>query len=1268
MEIDAEYFKEPIQDEKQDEVFLKDARIFVNTTNRQPDETLYSFRVKFNSANDNSEVTEMYANSATNLSGSTNLAGFTLNGLSYRPYDPTNPTGDIIGHWRRKFSSENCIKVQKSLKNVTKIKNIRFEIPRVTVNTDIVTNPPPSSILLKIDEFSGSSIVSSEENQDICFILNLIDTKANQLVYFSTDELTFDPPKNISNMSLSFSTPTDDINQLDDSRDKVNISFSQINQDGFLELKCVDKIPSSFFTGHVLKFEEDSELTVAGSNLITATVIDGPIEKATIKVRDFDGNLFVVSPETNERGETMLQINSKKILVATTTTGGIDNFSYEPHVYEMRSIVLPMQKKLHISPLSTLLCDYILYESRNNTITKTVIKNYSEKFEEKLGIPLNTNFVTIKNLRALRLGYQITNTIRCLKEICNIFKLSDFNESFFFFSLADEILKNDFNFESSSDIKSLYKRVLKKDISNADVLVEAVSLHNKVEDIAMNVPNMFGKAALVFFIEFIKKQQYKLTFQEIVDRRQKIIPEKDEFEYKNYEQNLLFDLDIKTDSTFVKQIIGYVTEYLSKSFIEVKNKKQITIDTVNTYDHIIGTIENNCIKINKSFKHSNATSTFMFNEVPVHPFFSFLIFSIFKLHGLNVEAINQSAYIDDLKLELNDIGLITSKFLKNFKNKKTYKNVPFIEENTVSTLDTKSIDNFQIIRKVTNVPITDKKNKVSIVSSKASLFNDNKLKITLKFSKATSGMIHVIPTFKFSDKSIETPGIINKKVGKRETEIEINCSKELQQNDIIDFSCKFYYENYVNDFSIIAEKYKFINNVEYIDLNEIHNETTANFNINPNIAMNLNENEQDNLFESFIGVDNIDSSFNQTSIPFVYPTSNAFDSNVRYLRHLSMYGSTDQNILLNNRGFFTYKNGLLIEQISNTNLDNLSIEEYYSAGYNDSLILFSKNKVQLIDSVGYSVTSEYVNTDKNIICGGLANNNIYVLFDDSSLHAIDMGYYALNVINPGFQLGDAEVARFNILGENATSARKMLFPVNSLQEKNQTNFMYLLLDSELQMYDIRNSSINYVGKFVSDTTSVQYSFVDAKFINEDLIVIQSGKKLFVLNKHLETIRKISSIDVITCFDFETDTIIFSDVSKNLYKLKLIKDDLSIDLTTQALIYQVEHIFDKIVKSNTFDVLRATTNSGNIYDYALSDITDYSIIYTDLDLDMNSNDNEILEIDRDTNSIVLNKYYGDNYRNINLNLLRKNKHTSAINKNLQPNLSILLETHVNNKNM
>ena len=286
MEIDAEYFKEPIQDEKQDEVFLKDARIFVNTANRQPDESLYSFRVKFNSANDNSEVTEMYANSATNLSGSTNLAGFTLNGLSYRPYDPTNPTGDIIGHWRRKFSSENCIKVQKSLKNVTKIKNIRFEIPRVTVNTDIVTNPPPSSILLKIDEFSGSSIVSSEENQDICFILNLIDTKANQLVYFSTDELTFDPPKNISNMSLSFSTPTDDINQLDDSRDKVNISFSQINQDGFLELKCDDKIPSSFFTGHVLKFEEDSELTVAGSNLITATVIDGPYGHATIKVRN----------------------------------------------------------------------------------------------------------------------------------------------------------------------------------------------------------------------------------------------------------------------------------------------------------------------------------------------------------------------------------------------------------------------------------------------------------------------------------------------------------------------------------------------------------------------------------------------------------------------------------------------------------------------------------------------------------------------------------------------------------------------------------------------------------------------------------------------------------------------------------------------------------------------------------------------------------------------------------------------------------------------
>jgi hypothetical protein len=819
MNITKDYF-ENFEDEKEiDENFIKFHKnpktynIVLDTFDRSlGNEDISKFRVKFDANAGQRERIPIYLNSNANISGN-NTAGFTFEGVSYEPYNPEAHSGEIIGFHHKKFDNENGILIQKRFSEIQEIGKIRIEIPKIILSTE------PSFLYLHFDELSGFSKSFLPNGKAITFCAYSSVFHENKYVFETRHPLPFDS-FNLQNLTFEISFPKSNI-----LNDYATIFYATINNSAKLEL-VTPNMPTYFVIGDELKFETGTEIVPNVDNIPhVVSVIDGYIDGSTVILRTFDGELIDSIKTVN--GKSVINFGSHNFLIATSQ-GGVDISIFEKFDLNMKTLVFPYSDAdVNITPITTILTDYIVYNTRKDKIKSKNVKALIENFEVKYGLINSfTDYIEDDDIRMAYLSYQIVSTLKTVHFLLNHLTNELVNPSSVSLLLSQYMIEKDLNFTNFDNISEFFIKILSKYKVNITKYalyinnsIHSLIVHNTIKDEDLSF-GMLANSALVLHkdITLNKYAKYnivskKCSIEEISKRRDIIVPSKKnkkEFgeiteityngtnEYisqnlekvKNIYRNILYEFKVDKEKECLLPIQVKEFETCKSVFGKISQDREIFINTEFDIEHF-----KNCCKFNNS-----PTSVYMVFFISAIK--SILSSSDFKL---NLDLNLNSNFLDDLRnvCEINEQSIFTT------SNDNANENV--IEPINVETdvvIDIKESEKLVLNFEGSNTPIKDIRKMIEIETMQTTLENGKiKNKILFSSSKITSSLFCILE-FAIDDKIVETRNY-SVKVNKRKQEKIYEFSNQsFKDGSNIKVSLKFSFEKgkYVEVFNKVLMK------------------------------------------------------------------------------------------------------------------------------------------------------------------------------------------------------------------------------------------------------------------------------------------------------------------------------------------------------------------------------------------------------------------------------------------------------------------------------
>lgn len=705
MNINENYFKDsPENLEKKDiENELKsDIFVVVNSSNRlYENETMWNFKIKFGAEGDRvikSPVRKMSDNGVT-------FEGFTYYPWTFEPvtkvdsdgntyqYEFQSPKNDIIGFKEILCKGDSGCTISQRMKDIRSINVISLELSR-----DLTNSIPNFNNILNIsfDELSGFSNIHSSNNENISFIATLTESTNTTSTYTTISSMDFKIPINIQNLSVKLTNH----DVMFENYDRAELFWIRINNKNNLELVLND-VPISFKENHKIILPEKTILNL--ENSLTeldysggVSVIDGYIKDAMVIVRELDGTVLS-KLSTNTNGICMAKFkNGSKILILTAN-GGIDTSYNGKNKLEFRALYNPFCKKfknIQITPITTLLADYVIYKEKKEKIIRLkVLEDSSDSLRECLNLKnIDTDYIETKNLKAAITAYRIVNLIYTGNYLLRQFvKNYDNRNSYFSTKLALSIIDNGLNINTLSHLEVFIKNLMSDSNppTNLDLekskkiskILKRLLCHNCFDNQDVSF-ELLGKASLAFHKDLDTGfSNEELDYENIVEIREKldILSGKEIEPEPKFKMNIIVE-NIENISIPLKQSIDRVLLILEESVIKTyKLRTQPLIKIFekdfdnnysfsNTFYHLEKKGE---IIFNKNFDTKMTNNRFLFNGIECNVYVPVLLHEIISIIIRRGTAYGDSAYNKEYQSEKRDDILSNELSQNSFISMKT---------------------------------------------------------------------------------------------------------------------------------------------------------------------------------------------------------------------------------------------------------------------------------------------------------------------------------------------------------------------------------------------------------------------------------------------------------------------------------------------------------------------------------------------------------------------------------------------------------------------
>lgn len=855
--------------------------IVINTLERSYDhESLWSLRIKFGVDGNKLVKLPIYKNDSE-----VGLYGHTINGFSYYPWSTVGSSwwnsrkdDDIVGFRSALYLGESGCIISRRMRNISNIEYIRLEVPRAL--TDGIPNF--NHILnISCDELSGFSNTCITNNDDISFVTTLTETSPSSLVYTSYAKMKFNSPLNLQSLSLKVTNSQCELSNLD----SIEICHIRINENGRLEI-ITSNIPNSFKESQILLL---SNMTLTSetdtSNMMyehKCSVIDGYIKDATVIVRELDGKL-VYKNKSDENGIFLPRFkNGNKVLVFSSI-GGIDISYNKENQIEFRALYSPslLNESMNITPLTTLVADYIIYlERKNKGINEKIIESVYNKFSDVLSVDnINSDYIATNNIVAAKVGYRVVTIVKVINVILRYFTNYQVNSSYVTTKLSFRLIEGGLNMCVASELEDFMDGLVyeQKDKRNMEEyerikghLATSLANHNNFENEEMSF-ELLGKASLIVhndlemkngLIEFLYKRE---TYEEIVSRRSHIDPTSGDISVDLPTMNLnleelegiseILRYSIERVKTIISSIIvGYLP------MIEEKATGLIKIEEVimkKDYNISRSYWDDRRIEINSLFPDNRVEGRFSLNGNPCNLYTIILLREILYILGYNNkleckfkneimnEDLSQNLMLSYSTLEnLESLGYVVnfnSIFLGNscdFSDEDDNKGgIKFLNERLLNERmgeDRKIINpsdsvlNYgktlpkKHVELVNNIPISDKRNKCKL---KEVIFNFVRggILISIIIESNIAGIVHLKPVLSIDNMYIESKDMIRNKVQsgiENRLHLEfMDHGKRLEdKTHKVKLELEFYFGSFISSKVKVSNMYLVKNTIEWTSL------------------------------------------------------------------------------------------------------------------------------------------------------------------------------------------------------------------------------------------------------------------------------------------------------------------------------------------------------------------------------------------------------------------------------------------------------------------
>ena len=1325
MNINEHYFKEyPKSDRSYDieQDSIKSHYIVVNTLERSYEhESLWSLRIKFGVDGNKLVKVPIYKNDSE-----VGLYGHTINGFSYYPWSTAGSSwwnsrkeDDIVGFRSALYLGESGCIISRRMRNISNIEYIRLEVPRAL--TDGIPN---FNHILNItcDELSGFSNTCITNNDDISFVTTLTETSPSSLVYTSYAKMKFNSPLNLQSLSLKVTNSQCELSNLD----SIEICHIRINQNGRLEL-ITSNIPNSFKESQMLLLPNmilTSETDI--SNMIyehRCAVIDGYIKHATVIVREIDGKL-VYKSKSDDNGIFIPKFkNGAKVLIFSSL-GGIDISYNKENQIEFRALYSPssVNNSMNITPLTTLVADYIIYLERNNKeINEKIIDSVYNKFHERLSVEnINSDYIATNNIVAAKVGYRVVTTVKVLNVILEYFTNYKANSSYITTKLSLRLMKGGLNMCVSSELvdfidELVYEQKEKRNMEEYERIKQnlAISLenHNNFENEEMSF-ELLGKASLIVhndlemkngLIEFLHKRE---TYEDIVSRRSHIDPTSGDISVDLPKMNLnledlegtseLLQYSIERVKTIIHSIIvGYLP------MIEEKAKSLIKIEEVilpKVYNISRSYWDDRKIEINSLFPDNRVEGRFSLNGNPCNLYTIILLREILYILGYNNELeckfkneimnenLSQNLMLSYSTLEnLESVGYVinfNSIFVGNsssFSDKDDNKvDIKYFNERLLNESrgeDIKYINpsdsvlNYgknlpkKHIELVNNIPIFDKRNKCKI---KEVLFNFARggILISIIIESNISGIVHLKPVLSIDNVYIESKDTIRYKVQSGNEnclhlEFMKHCKRLEDKTHKVKLDMEFYFGSFISSKVKVSNTYLVKNTIEWTSL--------------PILEFSNHSKSLEKL-EEIEAVDSVTRVFSEYEQPIlleelteavddsgeISASSSNFPVNVSNALKVVFYTSI---YVLKSNGF------IVMDDIGNTSASITNLA-------NVSDLLVSTNNVFVIcdDSIKvYSLDGTLkgsllgINNMSGLKCGTLSeSSNILIVLSEIRIYTI-----AINIA----ENGDVSMGIISLMNsESIDKCYKLCCNNVSVLKK-----VYLISRQKnyLMQLDFEDPSLPVIeGSFSSELMKEPRSILYIE--SRDLVIVGCylSKMVLIFEANMEynipqLIRAIGVKENPSDVSYLEDGLkmdIYISTNKSILepinRVTLYDSSGVLQVYNQASVYTL----DKSIGYNNVYVRDATTLVGVSYRNEVIDVYDISDFDNTINfpiisgIETNKKEYGIYSINRDIrgyNIIELDDIYDE--KNVNLEMSGGDK--MAINKDLQITYTINLTSQI-----
>jgi len=878
MNINDHYFKnnpETLNKKDIEKELKKENYILISSSDRlYENETMWNFKIKFGAESD--KIVRMPVRKISDN-------GFSFEGFTYHPWSFDSTKNDIIGFKEIVSKGDSGCTISQRMKDIISINVISVELSRNL--TDSISNF--NNILnISSEELSGFSNIHSSNNENISFVATLTESTSTTSTYTTISPMKFKIPINLQNLSLKFTNNDIDL----ENYDRAELFWIRVNNKNNLEL-VLNNIPSSFKKDQKIILPENTKLNSENSEsqLIyekNVSVIDGYIKDALVIVRDLDGN--VLSKDfSNTNGICMTKFkNGSKILVLTAD-GGTDMSYNGKNKLEFRALYNPFVKKfknLQITPITTLLADYVIYkEKKQKNIRLKVLEDSIDELREALNLKnIDTDYIKTKNLKAAITAYRIVNVTYTGNYLLEKYvKKYNTGNSYFSTKLALAIIDNGLNINTLSHLEIFIKNLIddnnkekldSNQLKNISLVLKKLLCHNCFDKQDVNF-ELLGKASLAFHKDLdagfdIEKEN--LDYKSIVEIREKLdILSGEQIEPKpKFKMNIIVE-NIDNISIELKESIERVLLILEESIIKGYNlKKQPLIkifekDFGNNYllSNAIYHLERKGeITFNKEFDIKKTKHKYLFNGIECSVYVPVLLHEIINIiirRGNPLFNYISEIKDDILYNELSQNSFISMKTVSLIQASGYVVNMESIfvhedwEKKSVNYVgyDYKKVNNYdeksELIfgellplkwyNSVINTPIFDSKKicKINEIVLKIDE-NEETFEVILNINSKLDGYICLTPNMYIDKIHVYSERLIRTKVKNRKNiEVKLNLSKNFELIRKNDHLLKFEISFYFGSNSSITEKcvntYIIKNTVKWAKLSKLESDDNMDY-------------------------------------------------------------------------------------------------------------------------------------------------------------------------------------------------------------------------------------------------------------------------------------------------------------------------------------------------------------------------------------------------------------------------------------------------------